>query len=71
MKTWSQKEVSDLLDNYNKVDNESLQKMFPSKSKLAIYKKAYKLGLRKSPEIEFLNRSAAKKVKSPVIGMVV
>ena len=35
--------------------------MFPSKSKLAIYKKAYKLGLRKSPEIEFLNRSAAKK----------
>lgn len=61
MKTWTEEEVSVLLDNYNKVSNTELQQMIPSKSPLAIYKKAYKLGLRKSPEIEFLNRSEARK----------
>lgn len=61
MKTWTEKEVSILLDNYNRVSNDALQKMIPNKSPLAIYKKAYKLGLRKSPEIEFLNRSEARK----------
>ena len=35
--------------------------MIPGKTQLAIYKKAYKLGLRKDPSIEFLNRSEARK----------
>lgn len=61
MKTWTEDEVSILLANYNKVSNTTLGQMIPGKTPLAIYKKAYKLGLRKSPEIEFLNRSEANK----------
>lgn len=61
MKTWTDAEISILLNNYNRVGNDALQQMIPGKSPLAIYKKAYKLGLRKSPEIEFLNRSEARK----------
>lgn len=48
-------------ENYNKLPNEELYKLFPSKTPTAIYKKAYKLGLRKEREIEFLNRSEARK----------
>ena len=61
MKTWSAEEISILVENYNKVSNAELQKLIPDKSPQGIYKKAYKMGLRKSPEAEFLNRSAAKK----------
>lgn len=61
MKKWTEVEVSTLLENYNRVSNDTLLQLIPGKSKLAIYKKAYKLGLRKSPEIEFLNRSEARK----------
>jgi hypothetical protein len=61
VKKWTESEVHILFENYNKVSNTSLHQMIPGKSPLAIYKKAYKLGLRKSPEIEFLNRSEAKK----------
>lgn len=41
--------------------NTTLHQLFPDKTPISIYKKAYKLGLRKAPEIEFLNRSEAKK----------
>lgn len=58
---WTADEVSILITNYNKVSNTTLQQMIPDKTPLAIYKKAYKLGLRKDPEIEFLNRSEARK----------
>lgn len=61
MKTWTEEEISILLDNYNKVSNAVLHQMISKKSPLAIYKKAYKLGLRKSPENEYLNRSEARK----------
>ena len=61
MKTWNPEEISILTSNYNLVSNSALQKLLPSKSKQAIYKKAYKLGLRKSKEIEFLNRSLSRK----------
>ena len=64
MKTWTDKEVSILLENYNAVSNTTLLKMLPNKSKQAIYKKAYKMGLRKTPETEFLNRSEAKRGKN-------
>lgn len=53
--------MSLLEDNYNKLTNEELIKLFPGKSAMAIYKKAYKLGLRKKKEIEFINRSNARK----------
>ena len=36
-------------------------KLFPNKSELAVYKKAYSLGIRKNKEIEFINRSNARK----------
>lgn len=61
MKTWSQEEVEILATNYNRVSNAKLCDLLPAKTPLAIYKKAYKLGLRKSPEIEFLNRSEVRK----------
>lgn len=58
---WTQQEVAILIDNYNKISNEKLCDLFPNKSHMGIYKKAYKLGLRKSKEIEFKNRSEARK----------
>lgn len=61
MKTWTAEEVSILVENYNAVSNEKLLKLILKKTKQGIYKKAYKLGLRKSKEIEFLNRSEARK----------
>ena len=36
-------------------------KLFPNKSELAVHKKAYSLGIRKNKEIEFINRSNARK----------
>ena len=61
MKTWTQSEVDILTANYNSVSNEQLYELIPAKTPLAIYKKAYKMGLRKSAEIEFINRSKSKK----------
>ena len=48
LKTLSNEEVDILMENYNKVSNEELSKLLPKKSPLAIYKKAYKMGLRKT-----------------------
>ena len=61
MKTWTNAEVDILKENYNKVSNEKLCELLPNKTKLAIYKKAYKMGLRKTKETEQLNRSLARK----------
>lgn len=36
-------------------------KLFPNKSPISVYKKAYKLGLRKRKDIKFLNMSNARK----------
>lgn len=59
MKTWTDEEVRILVENYNAVSNSALLKLIPNKSKQAIYKKAYKMGMRKTPEAEFRNRSEA------------
>lgn len=59
MKSWTQEEVDILKENYNKVSNEKLCNLLPNKTFLAIYKKAYSLGFRKSPSVEFINRSNA------------
>lgn len=61
MKTWTEAEVKILKENYNKVSNEVLCSLIPDKSFLGIYKKARKLGFKKSPEIEKLNRSLVRK----------
>ena len=61
MRTWTNEEVEILRANYASSTNARLWELIPNKSPQAIYKKAYKMGFRKSSEIEFLNRSAAKK----------
>ncbi len=61
MRTWTAQEVEILATNYNSVSNERLHELLSTKTPLAIYKKAYKMGLRKSSKIEFLNRSEARK----------
>ena len=61
MKTWTEEETAVLIQNYNKVSNTELRKLIPDKSKQGIYKKAYKIGIRKAPEIEFINRSEARR----------
>jgi hypothetical protein len=61
VKTWTKEEVDVLIANYNVVTNSRLSELLPNKTPLAIYKKAYKLGLRKTAEIEFCNRSEARK----------
>jgi hypothetical protein len=61
LKTWSQEEIDTLVRNYNKVSNQDLHDLLPNKSEMGIYKKAYKMGLRKTPEIQFLNRSLSRK----------
>lgn len=61
MKTWTTEEIDVLIQNYNVVSNETLATLIPNKTKQGIYQKAYKLGLRKSKEIEFLNRSLSRK----------
>lgn len=61
MKTWSEAEVELLKENYNKVSNEELCKLIPNKSFIGIYKKARALGIRKDPQIEYLNRSIVRK----------
>jgi hypothetical protein len=61
MSRWTESEIHILVENYNKVTNDVLAKLFPDKTSLAIYKKAYKLGLRKTSDIEFANRSNAKR----------
>lgn len=61
MKSWTPEEIDILKANYNKVSNKELCRLIPKKTELAIYKKAYKLGFRKTRENEFLNRSIAKR----------
>lgn len=61
MKTWTDEETRILVEYYNQVTNSELEKLLPNKSAQGIYKKAYKLGLRKTPEIEHKNRSESRK----------
>lgn len=60
MKTWTENEVALLIEIYPRSTNAELQAMFPNKSPLAIYKKAYKMGFRKMPDIVFCNKSQAR-----------
>ena len=60
MKTWTAEEVEVLFSFYNTATNSQLALALPNKTPLAIYKKAYKLGLRKTAEAEYRNRSEAR-----------
>lgn len=61
MNRWTEQEILMLMNNYNKLSNEDLIKLFPNRTFIAIYKKARNLGLYKEPEIEFVNRSIVRK----------
>lgn len=61
MKTWTAEELDILYAYYNTATNSQIALVLPNKTPLAIYKKAYKLGLRKTDEIEFRNRSEVRK----------
>ena len=61
MRSWTDEEVDLLVANYNGVTNKTLAELLPNKSPLAIYKKAYSIGLRKTPEAEHRNRSEGNK----------
>lgn len=59
--TWTESETRILIENFAFTTNEKMYELLPNKSPLAIYKKAYKMGLKRAKETEFLNRSLAKK----------
>lgn len=61
---WSEEKVLLLKDKYSRLTNDELIALFPNKTFLAIYKKAYSLNLKRDEEIEFLNRSKAKSGKN-------
>lgn len=61
---WSEEEVLLLKDKYSCSTNDELIALFPNKTFLAIYKKAYSLNLKRDEEIKFLNRSKAKSGKN-------
>lgn len=61
MKTWTDEETKILVENYPRATNTELAKLLPNKSAEGIYKKAYKMGFRKSKEVTFANRSQARK----------
>lgn len=60
-KTWEPWEIAILSDIYPISTNEQLRKAFPYRDLYSVYKKAYKMGFRKSPEIVYKNRSNAKR----------
>lgn len=59
--TWTENEIKILIENYATTTNENMRLLLPDKTDIAIYKKAYRLGLKRTKEIAFLNRSSAKK----------
>lgn len=59
MKKWTEEETELLKTKYNTISNDELCKMF-NRTWLSIYKKARKLGLYKTEESEFYERSHAR-----------
>lgn len=55
--TWSKEDVNVLKMKYSTSTNDELFAMFPNRSALGIYKKAYSLNLHKTEETTFKNRS--------------
>lgn len=61
MSKWSDEETVLLTDCYCHATNEKLKEIFPNRTLISVYKKARSLGLEKSSEVKFVNRSNAKK----------
>lgn len=59
MRRWTQEETNLLIEKYNVLQNEDLYRLFPGRSPLSIYKRAYSIGLRKTEEISRKNRCFA------------
>ena len=60
-KEWGDEETELLKKVYSITTNEELKEAFPERTQLSIYKKARKLGLRRSRETEYQNRSQCRK----------
>lgn len=58
---WTAEEKEILKANYHSVTDEEIARLLPNRTAEAIYKKAYKLGYKKSEENKFANRSNARK----------
>lgn len=58
---WTSVETELLLNTFSSSDNSTLAELFPNRTILAIHKRARKLGLHVTSEIEFKNRSCARK----------
>jgi hypothetical protein len=61
LRTWTEQETKLLTDNFNKLCNADLLELFPAKTLAAIRKKARALGMSKSAEMAFVNRSNGRK----------
>lgn len=59
--TWTKEETEILINNYAITTNEDMRLLLPQKTDIAIYKKAKKMGLKRTKDVEFLNRSSAHK----------
>ena len=58
---WTSRETELLLNVFSSSNNVKLSELFPNRTISAIHKRARKLGLHVSPEIEFHNRSCVRK----------
>lgn len=62
MRTWTHEQEELLKRSYSTHTNLELLELFPGRTFAAIHKKARKLGLVQSKEVEFINRSNAQKL---------
>lgn len=67
MKTWTAEEINILRRIYKESTNVQLTEAIPNKTLLAIYKKARRLGLIRSKEIEHINRSNGRPGRKEII----
>lgn len=56
MNKWAKNEIQKLKECFSTALNDELASLFPNRTKLAIYKKAYSLGLKKQQEVIYTQR---------------
>ena len=57
MRKWTNDELILLKENFSKMSNSDIVKIFSNRSLVSIYKKAWKMGLKRNEEIMFQHRS--------------
>lgn len=67
-RTWTDEETNLLKQNYNKLENSVLFALFPNKTPLAITKKALKLGINKSKNLNISTAPMREKEKKVQTG---